>query len=73
MMSYEFIQLKARAERAGVGDDPALTKLEHVMQEQTFEAKRHERYYETLKTREKKYAEMVERAIQEAGLTGGTK
>ena len=67
MMNFtDYVELEKRAEAHGIGDDPALTQLLHIIQFKEVVKKGHKRMMNDLADWEKNIAKNVEQRIKEA-------
>lgn len=62
----DYVELKKRAEEHGIGDDPSLAQLLHIIRFKEVVKKVHKRTMDDLAAWEKNIAESVERRIKEA-------
>lgn len=62
----DYVELEKRAEAHGIGDDPALTQLLHIIQFKEVVKKGHKRTMNELVVWERNIAETVEQRINEA-------
>lgn len=62
----DYVELEERAEAHGIGDDPALTQLLHIIQFKEAVKKGHKRTMDDLAAWEKNIAKNVEQRIKEA-------
>lgn len=62
----DYVELEKRAEAHGIGDDPALTQLLHIIQFKEVVKKGHKRTMNELVVWERSIAETVEQRINEA-------
>lgn len=62
----DYVELEKRAEAHGIGDDPSLAQLLHIIQFKEVVKKGHRRTMNDLATWEKTIAESVEQRINEA-------
>ena len=62
----DYVELEKRAEEHGIGDDPSLTQLLHIVQFKEAVARGHKRMMRDLAVWEKNIAETVELRIKEA-------
>lgn len=62
----DYVELEERAEAHGVGDDPALTQLLHIIQFKEAVKNGHRRTMRDLADWEKRIANSVEQRIKEA-------
>lgn len=67
----DYAELEKRAEAHGMGDDPALAQLLHIIQFKEVVKNGHRRTMRDLDTWEKNIAKTVERRIKEEGVAGG--
>lgn len=67
MMNFtDYVELEKRAEAHGIGDDPSLAQLLHIIQFKKVVKKGHKRTMRDLADWEKNIAETVEQRIKEA-------
>lgn len=67
MMNFsDYVELEKRAEAHGIGDDPSLAQLLHIIQFKDAVKKGHKRTMDDLAAWEKNIAETVEQRINEA-------
>ena len=66
-----YVELEKRAEAHGIGDDPSLAQLLHIIQFKEVVKKGHKRTMNDLADWEKNIAENVEQRIKEAMVAGG--
>lgn len=64
----DYVELEKRAEAHGIGDDPALAHLLHIIQFKEVVKNGHRRTMRDLDNWEKNIARTVERRIEEAGV-----
>lgn len=64
----DYVELEKRAEAHGIGDDPALAQLLHIIQFKQAVVNGHRETMRELDVWEKKIARTVERRIEEAGV-----
>lgn len=62
----DYVELEKRAEAHGLGDDPSLAQLLHIIQFKKVVKKGHKRTMRELATWEKNIAKSVEQRIKEA-------
>lgn len=62
----DYVELEKRAEAHGIGDDPSLAQLLHIIQFKEAVKKGHKRTMDELADWEKNIAENVEQRIKEA-------
>lgn len=62
----DYVELEKRAEAHGLGDDPSLAQLLHIIQFKEVVKKGHKRTMRELATWEKNIAKSVEQRIKEA-------
>lgn len=62
----DYVELEKRAEEHGIGDDPSLAQLLHIIQFKQAVVRGHKRTMSDLATWEKNIANCVERRIEEA-------
>lgn len=62
----DYVELEKRAEEHGIGDDPSLAQLLHIIQFKEVVKKGHKRTMNELSDWEKGIAETVEQRIKEA-------
>ena len=62
----DYVELEKRAEAHGIGDDPSLAQLLHIIQFKEVVKKGHKRTMNDLAAWEKNVAETVEQRIKEA-------
>lgn len=62
----DYVELEKRAEEHGIGDDPLLAQLLHIIQFKEVVKKGHKRTMRELATWEKNIAKSVEQRIKEA-------
>lgn len=62
----DYVELEKRAEEHGIGDDPSLAQLLHIIQFKEVVKKEHKRTMNDLADWEKTIAENVEQRIKEA-------
>lgn len=62
----DYVELEKRAEEHGIGDDPSLDQLLHIIQFKEVVKKGHKRTMSDLATWEKNIAKSVEQRIKEA-------
>lgn len=62
----DYVELEKRAEEHGVGDDPALAQLPHIIQFKEAVVRGHKRTMRDLNIWEKNIASSVEQRIKEA-------
>lgn len=62
----DYVELEKRAEEHGIGDDPSLAQLLHIIQFKEAVKKGHRRTMNDLAAWEKNIAESVEQRIKEA-------
>lgn len=62
----DYVELEKRAEENGIGDDPSLAQLLHIIQFKEVVKKGHKRTMNELADWEKNIAETVEQRIKEA-------
>lgn len=62
----DYVELEERAEEHGIGDDPALAQLLHIIQFKEVVKEGHKRTMNDLADWEKNIAETVEQRIKEA-------
>lgn len=67
----DYAELEKRAEAHGLGDDPSLAQLLHIIQFKEVVKKGHKRTMNDLTTWEKNIAENVEQRIEEAEAADG--
>lgn len=67
----DYVELEKRAEAHGLGDDPSLAQLLHIIQFKEVVKKGHKRTMNDLATWEKNIAENVEQCIEEAEAADG--
>lgn len=67
----DYVELEKRAEAHGLGDDPSLAQLLHIIQFKEVVKKGHKRTMNDLATWEKNIAENVEQRIEEAEAADG--
>ncbi|MCC2803184.1 hypothetical protein [Collinsella aerofaciens] len=67
----DYAELEKRAEAHGLGDDPSLAQLLHIIQFKEVVKKGHKRTMNDLATWEKNIAENVEQRIEEAEAADG--
>ena len=67
----DYVELEERAEAHGVGDDPALTQLLHIIQFKEAVKNGHRKTMRDLDIWEKTIAKAVERRIEEAMVADG--
>lgn len=63
----DYVELEKRAEAHGIGDDPALAQLLHIIQFKQAVVRGHKKTMSDLATWEKNIANCVEQRIEEAG------
>ena len=67
MMNFtDYVELEKRAESHGIGDDPSLAQLLHIIQFKETVVQGHKRTMRDLADWEKNIAETVEQRIKEA-------
>ena len=67
MMNFtDYVELEKRAEAHGIGDDPSLAQLLHIIQFKETVVQGHKRTMRDLADWEKNIAETVEQRIKEA-------
>lgn len=67
MMNFtDYVELEKRAEEHGIGDDPSLAQLLHIIQFKEVVKEGHKRTMNELADWEKNIAETVEKRIKEA-------
>ena len=67
MMNFsDYVELEKRAEEHGIGDDPSLAQLLHIIQFKEAVVRGHKRTMRDLAVWEKNIAETVELRIKEA-------
>lgn len=67
MMNFtDYVELEKRAEAHGIGDDPSLAQLLHIIQFKETVVRGHKRTMRDLADWEKNIAETVEQRIKEA-------
>lgn len=66
MNFVDYVELEKRAEEHGIGDDPSLAQLLHIIQFKEVVKKGHKRTMNDLADWEKTIAENVEQRIKEA-------
>lgn len=64
----DYVELEKRAEAHGIGDDPALARLLHIIQFKEVVKNGHRRTMRDLDNWEKNIAKTVERRIKEEGV-----
>lgn len=64
----DYAELEKRADAHGIGDDPALVQLLHIIQFKEAVVRGHKRTMRELAVWEKNIARAVERSIEEAGV-----
>lgn len=62
----DYVELEKRAEAHGIGDDPALAQLLHIIQFKQAVVRGHKKTMSDLATWEKSIANCVEQRIEEA-------
>lgn len=62
----DYVELEKRAEEHGIGDDPSLAQLLHIIQFKEAVVRGHKRTMRDLAVWEKNIAETVEQRIKEA-------
>lgn len=67
----DYVELEKRAEAHGIGDDPALAQLLHIIQFKEVVKKGHRRTMRDLADWEKNIASCVEQRIKEAMVADG--
>lgn len=67
MMNFsDYVELEKQAEAHGIGDDPSLAQLLHIIQFKEVVKKGHKRTMNDLAAWEKNIAETIEQRIKEA-------
>ena len=64
----DYVELEKRAEEHGIGDDPSLAQLLHIIQFKEAVKKGHKRTMDDLAAWEKTIAKSVEQRIKEAAI-----
>lgn len=64
----DYVELEKQAEAHGIGDDPSLAQLLHIIQFKEVVKNGHKRTMDELATWEKNIAETVEQRINEAAI-----
>lgn len=67
----DYVKLEERAEEHGIGDDPSLAQLLHIIQFKTAVVRGHKRTMRELAVWEKNIANSVEQRINEAMVADG--
>ena len=67
----DYVELEKRAEEHGIGDDPSLAQLLHIIQFKETVVRGHKRTMRDLDTWEKTIARDVEQRIKEAMVADG--
>lgn len=72
MMNFsDYVELEKRADEHGIGDDPSLAQLLHIIQFKEVVKEGHRRTMNELADWEKNIAETVEKRIKEAMIADG--
>lgn len=64
----DYVELEKRAEEHGIGDDPSLAQLLHIIQFKEAVKKGHKRTMDDIAAWEKNIAKTVEQRIKEAAI-----
>lgn len=67
----DYVELEKRAEEHGIGDDPSLAQLLHIIQFKETVVRGHKRTMRDLDTWEKTIARDVEQRMEEEGVADG--
>lgn len=68
MNFIDYVELEKRAEEHGIGDDPSLAQLLHIIQFKETVVRGHKRTMRDLDTGEKTIARDVEQRLEEEGV-----
>lgn len=66
MMFSEYMQLRERAEKAGIGDDKSLARLLHYLQHQEIATRHFQAYMNEMEAHCKSLSKTIESRIKEA-------